>query len=217
MIIWGSVVLWQPVELISPHPLPITITHEPGPASRTSVLHHSTVKSAHLGHYCSFSPFYCPLSRSSFASIGCQWGKWCDCHISQACLSPATHQAEHSSSANIITGPISWRCLEELIPLPLHLLPHVLEGVSLHVHLLTVPLSVAEHRHWSVTDVSTRHLWTSLEHSRNWAHHRLTGICTGLGCYEACHWSADTLLRSDWLGDDSLSVEGSLWRHETEI
>ena len=217
MIIWGSEVFWQPVELISPPPHHQHTWARASQADPCPAPQYTVKTSAHLGLYCSFSPFYCSLSRSSSASIGCQWVKWWDCHISQACLSPTTHQAEHSSSANIITRPISRRCLEELIPLPLHLLPHVLEGVSLHVHRVTVTLAVAEHRHWSVTDASTRHLWTSLEHSRNWAHDRLTAICTGLGCYEACHWSADTLLRSDWLGDDSFSVEGSSWRHETEI
>ena len=60
-------------------------------------------------------------------------------------------------------------------------------------------------------------LWTSLEHSRNSAHHWLTVICTGLGCYEASHWSADTLLHSDWMRDDSFCAEGSLWRHDGNI
>ena len=60
-------------------------------------------------------------------------------------------------------------------------------------------------------------LWTSLEHSRNSAHHWLTVICTGLCCYEASHWSADTLLHSDWMRDDSFCAEGSLWRHDGNI
>ena len=131
-------------------------------------------------------------------------------------LSPVTHQTEHSPSAHIITWPISWRCLEELIPLPLHLLPHVLEGVRLHVHPLTV--SVAEHMSVTVSlNSPLSRLWTSLEHSRIWAHHWLTGICTGLGCVEASYWSAATLLRSDWLRDDSFRAEGSLWRHDGNI
>ena len=122
-------------------------------------------------------------------------------HEVQGRLGHLSYHVEHSSpAAAALTRPLSGHCFEELVPVSLHLLAHVLEGI-LHGGGLGVE------RLWSeLSAVDAIHcVWASLEPSRTQTRH-FTTDCLGqalLNINTPSYWSAEHILAlwldSRWL------------------
>ena len=122
-------------------------------------------------------------------------------HEVQGRLGHLSYHVEHSSpAAAALTRPLSGHCFEELVPVSLHLLAHVLEGIlhggGLGVERLWSELSAGAAIHC---------VWASLEPSRTQTRH-FTTDCLGqalLNINTPSYWSAEHILAlwldSRWL------------------